>query len=69
MSDAMTSDVKFHEFFALKYFMKYFMKYFKNFTMFFYGFYTQPFNIFYTSNITFHSFRHTDFIIMHVRSL
>jgi len=44
----------FMNFFALKYFMKYFRK----FTMFFL-LYTHPFNIYYTSNITFHSFMHT----------
>jgi len=48
------SDVKVHEIFGVKYFVKYF----KNFTMFF-GQYTHLFNIFHTSNITFHSFTHT----------
>jgi len=46
------------KFFALKYFMKIFHEIFQKFHCFF-RLYTHPFDIFYTSNITFHSFMNT----------
>jgi len=54
-----SGDVKCHEFFCPEIFHEIFLKYFKNVTMFFSGFTLTRLTLFYTSNITFHSFMHT----------
>jgi len=63
VTDCQFYDVKFHEIFCLEIFHEIFheifLKYLKKITMFFFRLYTHPFNVFYTSNITFHSFMHT----------
>jgi len=57
------SDVKFHEIFGLEIFREIFHEIFheifQKFHDVFFRLYTHPINIFYTSNITFHSFMHT----------
>ena len=54
-----TSDVKFHEIFCLEIFHEIFHEIFQKLHDVFFRLHNHPFNIFYTSNITFHSFMHT----------
>ena len=53
------SDVKFHDVFCSEIFHEICLKYLKKIHDVFFRLYTHPFNIVYTSNITFHSFMHT----------
>ena len=53
------SDVKFHEIICPEIFHEIFHEIFQKCYDVFFRLYTHPFNIFYTSNITFHSFMHT----------